>query len=117
MAANGPRTLRLAAKYGAGWVTTGKDKEDYESWFAGVADLSHRLDDALEGKSIDRYLSIDNARYALDSAAGFEDAVGRAAELGFTDVITHWPRAEGVYAGTEAVLEEVAAEVMPRYRA
>jgi hypothetical protein len=116
MAANGPRSLRLAAQYGAGWVTTGKKADDAETWFAGVADLSHRLDDVLEGKQLDRYLSLDEPLYALSSAAAFVDAAGRAAELGFTDVITHWPRADGVYGGTEAVLEEVAAEVMPRLR-
>ncbi|QNE17170.1 LLM class flavin-dependent oxidoreductase [Kribbella qitaiheensis] len=116
MAANGPRSLRLAAKYGAGWVTTGQKHDGYESWFAGVAELCGRLDDVLDGKSLDRYLSLDNARYALSSAAAFEDAAGRAAELGFTDVITHWPRADGVYGGTEDVLEEVAAEVIPRLR-
>jgi alkanesulfonate monooxygenase SsuD/methylene tetrahydromethanopterin reductase-like flavin-dependent oxidoreductase (luciferase family) len=114
MAANGPRSLRLAAKYGAGWVTTGKKGVD--DWYAGVAELSRRLDDVLAGKSLDRYLSLDDGGYALSSAAAFEDAVGRAAELGFTDVITHWPRAEGVYGGSEAVLEEVAADVIPRLR-
>jgi alkanesulfonate monooxygenase SsuD/methylene tetrahydromethanopterin reductase-like flavin-dependent oxidoreductase (luciferase family) len=116
MAANGPRSLRLAAQYGAGWVTTGGKADDYEGWFGTVRDLSHRLDDVLEGRSLDRYLSMDSKRYALSSAAAFEDATGRAAELGFTDVITHWPRAEGIYAGTEEVLEQVAAEVIPRLR-
>ena len=28
---------------------------------------------------------------------------------GFTDVITHWPRADGVYAGSEDVLVEAAS--------
>jgi hypothetical protein len=116
MAANGPRSLRLATRYGAGWVTTGRKSDDFAGWFASVVDLSHRLDDVLEGKPFDRYLSLDSQRYSLSSAAAFEDTVGRAAELGFTDVITHWPRAEGVYAGSEAVLEEVAAEVIPRLR-
>jgi hypothetical protein len=116
MAANGPRSLRLATRYGAGWVTTGRKSDDFAAWFASVVDLSHRLDDVLEGKPFDRYLSLDSQQYSLSSAAAFEDAVGRAAELGFTDVITHWPRAEGVYAGSEAVLEEVAAEVIPRLR-
>ena len=51
------------------------------------------------------------------ASAAFEEAVGRAADLGFTDVITHWPRAEGVYGGTVEVLEEVAASVIPRFRA
>ena len=46
----------------------------------------------------------------------FEEMTGRAAELGFTDVITHWPRAPDPYAGSSAVLEQVAAEVLPRWR-
>ena len=37
--------------------------------------------------------------------------MGRAAELGFTDVVTHWPRPDGVYAGDVAVLEEVASRL------
>jgi hypothetical protein len=39
--------------------------------------------------------------------------VGRATELGFTDVVAHWPRADGVYQGRESVVEEVAADVLP----
>lgn len=117
MAANGPRSLRLAAKYGAGWVTTGGRADDLDSWFATVAGLTHRLDDVLTGdRPFDRYLSIDNGLYALTSVAAFEDIVGRAAALGFTDVITHWPRAEGIYKASEDVLEQVAAEVIPRFR-
>ena len=42
--------------------------------------------------------------------------MGRAAELGFNDVITHWPRPSSWYAGDEAVLEEVAADVLPGLR-
>jgi hypothetical protein len=41
--------------------------------------------------------------------SAFEDAVGRAAELGFTDVISHWPRERGIYAGDESILDTVAA--------
>ena len=37
---------------------------------------------------------------------------GRASELGFTDVVTHWPRPESPYAGDEAVLEAVASTVV-----
>jgi len=116
MAANGPRSLKLAVRYGAGWVTTGIKSRDFETWFASVTDLSHRLDDVLEGRPFDRYLALDSARYSLSSVEAFEDVVGRAGELGFTDVITHWPRAEGVYAGSEDTLEKVVAEVMLRYR-
>ncbi len=29
-------------------------------------------------------------------------------ELGFTDVVVHWPREQGIYAGDVAVLEAIA---------
>jgi hypothetical protein len=79
--------------------------------------LVGRLDDAADAAgrapaTIDRYLSLDSGgSYSLRSVAAFDDAVGRAAELGFTDVISHWPRDNGVYAGSEAVLDEVAARL------
>jgi alkanesulfonate monooxygenase SsuD/methylene tetrahydromethanopterin reductase-like flavin-dependent oxidoreductase (luciferase family) len=116
LAGNGPRSLRFAAAHGDGWMTTGGAKDDLDAWFGSVAELSRRLDDVLEGRPLDRYLSLDSAVVALSSPDLFEDLVGRAAGLGFTDVIVHWPRAEGVYAATEAVLETVAADVMPRLR-
>ncbi|NUR94764.1 MAG: LLM class flavin-dependent oxidoreductase, partial [Kribbellaceae bacterium] len=105
LAGNGPRSLRFAAQHGDGWMTTGGDKTTLDTWFASLAELSRRLDDLLEGRHLDRYLSMDNAVYALSSPAVFEDIAGRAAALGFTDLITHWPRSEGVYGGSEDVLE------------
>lgn len=116
LAGNGPRSVRFAAEHGDGWMTTGGAADDLDSWFRSVADLSHRLDDLLEGRHLDRYLSLDSKVYAVSGPAAFEDSVGRAAALGFTDVITHWPRSEGVYAGSEAVLEQIASEVIPRLR-
>jgi hypothetical protein len=80
-----------------------------------VATLAGRLDDAASAAgrdpaSIDRYLSLDSGgQFSLESVDAFDDMVGRATELGFTDVISHWPRAEGIYAGDEEVLYEVAS--------
>ncbi|MGH3300218.1 MAG: hypothetical protein ACRDOK_00835 [Streptosporangiaceae bacterium] len=63
--------------------------------------------------SVPKYLSLDaSGVYALRSAACFADAAGRAAELGFTDVLTHWPRPDSPYAGEESVLEAVAAGLL-----
>ncbi|GID27302.1 hypothetical protein [Paractinoplanes brasiliensis] len=63
-----------------------------------------------------RYLNLDSSPvYSPSSAETFEDAVGRARELGFTDVITHWPRESGWYAGDEKALESVASR-LPRLR-
>jgi alkanesulfonate monooxygenase SsuD/methylene tetrahydromethanopterin reductase-like flavin-dependent oxidoreductase (luciferase family) len=117
IAANGPRSLRLAAAYGAGWVTTGGRAETLEEWWSSVAELSLRLDHTLadagrEATTIDRYLLLDSSPvYSLESAGLFEEMAGRAGDLGFTDVITHWPRPEGVYAGDVGVLEEVASRL------
>ena len=117
IAANGPRGLGIVSRFGQGWVSTGPEGVTGDEWWDSVATLSHRLDDAAElaGRdpgSIDRYLSIDSGgQFALESVGAFEDIVGKAESLGFTDVIAHWPRADGIYAGSESVLDEVAARL------
>ncbi|MGC5027777.1 LLM class flavin-dependent oxidoreductase [Tsukamurella sp. DT100] len=114
LAANGPKGLRLVAEQGQGWVTTGPDGDGGDAWWSRVAGLSKRLDDALDAAgrdrgTVDRYLSIDSGgTYSLSSTGAADDAVGRAAELGFTDVILHWPRDGEPYAGTEAALDAFA---------
>ncbi|AWB85982.1 LLM class flavin-dependent oxidoreductase [Mycetocola zhujimingii] len=121
VAANGPKGMRVAAEYGSGWVTTGPDGEVGEDWWAAVATLGRRFEDAAlsvgtDPLSVEKYLMIDSGgSYALDSAARFEDSVGRAAELGFSEVLTHWPRANGIYAGNESVLDDVAG-LLPKLR-
>lgn len=129
VAANGPRAMRVAARHGQGWATYGpasgggsaaaghQPAEAWEAWWSGLADLVVRFDDAArdagrDPATIDRYLNVDGApRYSLESADLFEESVGRARALGFTDVVVHWPRAQGVYAGREAVLDDVAARL------
>ncbi|MFB9906448.1 LLM class flavin-dependent oxidoreductase [Allokutzneria oryzae] len=117
VAANGPRSMRVAARFGKGWVTTGPKAEDAEGWWQGVAELAKRMDDILDESTMDRHLSLDACPvFSLSSVDYFAEATGRAAELGFTDVITHWPRESDWYAGSVDVLEEVVTSVMPRYR-
>jgi alkanesulfonate monooxygenase SsuD/methylene tetrahydromethanopterin reductase-like flavin-dependent oxidoreductase (luciferase family) len=116
IAANGPRALRLAATHGQGWTTFGLGGDTLEQWWEGIATLSRRLDEAEAAagreQPLDRYLSLDGSpRFSLESVDLFEDMVGRAHDLRFTDVITHWPRAEGVYAGSERTLDEAASRL------
>src|SRR5690606_13774209 len=105
VAANGPKGLAMVAERADGWVTTGRDGVVGDTWWSSVRELCGRLDDALAAQGregIDRYLSLDSGgTLALESVDAWEDAVGRASALGFTDVIYHWPRAEGVYAARE----------------
>jgi alkanesulfonate monooxygenase SsuD/methylene tetrahydromethanopterin reductase-like flavin-dependent oxidoreductase (luciferase family) len=118
MAANGPRSITLAARFGDGWVTTGTPSDDLSAWWRGVGAGLRRLDEALAAAGRDparvpKYLSVDAAGvYALSSVGYLADAAGRAGELGFTDVVTHWPRPEGPYAGRESVLEAAADELV-----
>jgi hypothetical protein len=98
-------------------VTTGDRSGGLTAWWQSVAEASRQLDEALAAigrpdADVSRYLSMDaSGTFALTSKDYFDDAVGRAGQLGFTDVITHWPRPEGPYAGKESALEEVAARL------
>jgi alkanesulfonate monooxygenase SsuD/methylene tetrahydromethanopterin reductase-like flavin-dependent oxidoreductase (luciferase family) len=122
IAANGPRAMRLAAAFGHGWATTGLPADTLDEWWQGVEKLCGRFDEALaeagrESGSVHRYLSLDSAPvFSLASVGAFTDAAGRAAELGFTDIVTHWPRSSGPYAGRETVLERVVTDVLPELR-
>jgi alkanesulfonate monooxygenase SsuD/methylene tetrahydromethanopterin reductase-like flavin-dependent oxidoreductase (luciferase family) len=117
VAANGPRSVRYAARRGDGWITTGVGAETLDDWFAGLARAREVLETALvdagrDPGAYDRYLNLDSSPvFSLESLDRYEDMVGRAAELGFTDVVVHWPRAEAPYAGSEDVLEQVASRL------
>ena len=127
VAAQGPRALRLAARHGQGWATYGPvpDPDDVgavaqERWWRGLAELVERFEEAVaaEGRDdVDRYLNLDGAPvFALSSVEAATEGVERARGLGFTDVVVHWPRADGIYAGDEAVLDAVA-DRLPGWRA
>jgi alkanesulfonate monooxygenase SsuD/methylene tetrahydromethanopterin reductase-like flavin-dependent oxidoreductase (luciferase family) len=124
IAADGPRTLRFAARSGDGWGTTGRSRGDPDEpgWWRRVAELADRFAAVLDGEgrspdTVDRMLSIDaGPRFALESVGLFTDYVGRARELGFTDVIAHWPvPGAPVYDAPEEMVERVA-ELLPRLR-
>ena len=123
VAANGPRAMAVAARHGRGWATYGAAVADdalgparaQERWWELLAGTVGRFEQALaaagrEPGSVRRYLNVDAAPvYSLSSVEVLREGVGRAAALGFTDVVVHWPRPEGVYAGREDVLEDVAS--------
>jgi alkanesulfonate monooxygenase SsuD/methylene tetrahydromethanopterin reductase-like flavin-dependent oxidoreductase (luciferase family) len=116
MAANGPRSMRLAAKYGQGWVTGGAG-ETADDWWAAVTTRAKTFAEIPGAEGMDRYLNLDPAPvYSLSSVEYFRDAVGRAADLGFTDVVTSWPREEGYFAGRLSMLERVVSTVLPEFR-
>jgi alkanesulfonate monooxygenase SsuD/methylene tetrahydromethanopterin reductase-like flavin-dependent oxidoreductase (luciferase family) len=118
IAANGPRMLRLAARYGEGWATTGSTPKGAgeDAWWAGVASLAERFAETLAGagrpgEPVRRMLSLDAAGpFSMASPGYFEEAAGRAGELGFTDVVVHWPvPGAPVYDAPESRVEDIAA--------
>jgi alkanesulfonate monooxygenase SsuD/methylene tetrahydromethanopterin reductase-like flavin-dependent oxidoreductase (luciferase family) len=116
VAANGPKGMAVAARHGQGWATNGPEGVDGRTWWQGVAGMVEkwRAQLAAHGRrpeDVDTYLSVDTSEFSLSSVDHFEDVVGRARDLGFSDVVAHWPRAEGVYAGSESVLEQAAGRL------
>jgi alkanesulfonate monooxygenase SsuD/methylene tetrahydromethanopterin reductase-like flavin-dependent oxidoreductase (luciferase family) len=124
VAANGPRAMRVAARFGQGWATTGpslaglgEGDDAPREWWSGLARLVERFEGALtelgvESGAVDRYLNLDSGpEFSMASVDRLRDGVQRAAALGFTDVVVHWPRPDGVYAGDERVLDEVAGQL------
>ncbi|PRW63003.1 LLM class flavin-dependent oxidoreductase [Actinopolyspora mortivallis] len=123
VAAEGSNSMRVAARFGNGWLTTGRppgtEVTESAAWWRGLRDNTERFDEALHEQGrvpgrVPRYLNADaGPSYALSSVEHFRDVLGRASELGFTDVLVHWPRTEAPFEGRESILEEVANEVLP----
>lgn len=122
VAATGPRGLKLAARYGQAWVTTG-DPKLYEE---GTPDQSlealrgqaGRLDEALaeagrKPDSIEKILLTGftpERSKLLESVDAFVDFAGRHRELGFTELVIHAPIPGSDFAADETVFERIATE-------
>lgn len=115
VAATGPRGLRAAATYGDTWVSVGplgtEEPLSPADSAALVAEQIQRLEEAChevgrDPASIGR-LALTGAvlQAPYGSPDEFDDAVGRYAEAGVTDLVVHWPRPEGIYAGDLGAFE------------
>ncbi len=129
IAANGPKAMRVVARRGQAWLTgpiaeeiSGALASDVDGWWRRVAELVKQFEDVLhsEGRdpaTVDRFITVDGAPVtSMSSVEFFRHQAGMAMELGFTDLVTHWPRPDGLYEADEAVLEQVAADVLPTLR-
>ncbi|WFB08417.1 LLM class flavin-dependent oxidoreductase [Streptomyces sp. LX-29] len=123
IAATGPRGLRLAARYGQAWVTTG-DPRLAETGTPGESrDAVARQIEALGGAcaeagrdaaELDRILLTGftpEQNTVLDSVDAFVDFAGAHAELGIDEIVVHWPIADSVFASDPAIFEKIAMEV------
>ncbi|MEU9385262.1 LLM class flavin-dependent oxidoreductase [Streptomyces sp. NPDC048279] len=122
VAATGPRGLKLAARHGQAWVTTG-DPKLYESGtpeqsVEALRGQTAKLGDACaaigrDASMLEKVLltgfTPDRAR-PLASLDAFVDFAGRHQELGFTELVIHWPITDSDFAADEKVFEQIAME-------
>ncbi|MGW8762425.1 LLM class flavin-dependent oxidoreductase [Streptomyces sp. NPDC055815] len=124
VAATGPRGLRLAARHGQAWVTTG-DPKLYEEGTPeqSVAALRGQIEKlakacAESGRDVaelDKILLTGftpDRNGPLESVDAFVDFAGRHRELGFTEIVIHWPVADSVFATDPTVFENIATEAL-----
>jgi len=121
LAAHGPRALALAARHADGWNTYGGPGStvlDPEQFWVAVRDQAGRFEDACEAEGRDPaamsrslLLGFGSIR-PTTSAEAYRDAIGRAAELGFDEVVVYGPFAEpgDHFYSTVDVHAEVLAE-------
>ncbi|WGL54158.1 LLM class flavin-dependent oxidoreductase [Nocardioides sp. BP30] len=119
LAAHGPRALALTARYADGWNTYGgweASRLDPAAYWALVREQCERLGDACERAGRDPgtlrrslLLGFGTVR-PTSSVAAYQDAIGRAGELGFDELVVYGPFA--LPAADTASDLEVHAEVL-----
>ncbi|MCT2589320.1 LLM class flavin-dependent oxidoreductase [Streptomyces sp. N2-109] len=122
VAATGPRGLRLAARHGQAWVTTGDSKVNSAGTpaesLAAVGRQVDRLgemcgeigrDPAELEKSLLTGFTPDRP---LDSVDAFVDFAGSHRDRGITEIVLHAPVPGSVFDYQEAVFEEIATEAL-----
>ncbi|MGY1452105.1 LLM class flavin-dependent oxidoreductase [Streptomyces sp. SS8] len=126
VAATGPRGMRLAARHGQAWVTTG-DPRLYETGTpkqsqAALRGQIERLGeacaeagrDAAELGKVLLHGFTPERNTPLESVEAFVDFAGRHRELGFTEIAVHWPIPGTGFAADRAVFERIATEAAAR---
>ncbi|CAM5524631.1 LLM class flavin-dependent oxidoreductase [Streptomyces violaceorubidus] len=123
VAATGPRGLALAARHGQAWVTTG-DPKLFENGTPEQSDRAlrrqgDRLADACAAIGRDVGASWTGScspashrsdSRPLESVDAFVDFAGRHRDLGFTELVVHWPIPGSDFAATEKLFERIAME-------
>jgi alkanesulfonate monooxygenase SsuD/methylene tetrahydromethanopterin reductase-like flavin-dependent oxidoreductase (luciferase family) len=114
--------MRLAARHGQAWVTTG-DPALYEAGtpeqsLAAVRDQVERISAALEAEgrdpaSVPKILLTGFTPDRLEPFASldaFTDFAGRHAEAGIDELVVHWPIPDSDFAYDQDVFERIATE-------
>ncbi len=127
IAAQSPRALRLTARYGDAWSTLGgqpvfgSERLPLDEAVAQTRRQSEVLDAACReigrDPSVMRRSLLAYKYPAFASLDAFEELVGRYREVGIDEFVFIWPWDPKTASASEAVLERVASDVLPRLRA
>jgi alkanesulfonate monooxygenase SsuD/methylene tetrahydromethanopterin reductase-like flavin-dependent oxidoreductase (luciferase family) len=120
IAATGPKSLALAARTGAAWITWGDPSDRSPTGTERLVRAQvEQLDAACaaigrDPSTIERVYLIGNTEERpLVSLEAFRDFVDRYAALGFTDVVFHHPRPDDpVWNEPPKIVEEIAADLL-----
>lgn len=119
VAATGRRAMRIAARHGSMWVTTGDRSHGGaplgpEQGAAVVARQMRQLEEACEDEgrdpaTVDR-LVLTGPRLdpGLASPEAFREVKDAYGAVGVTDLVVHWPRPSEPYAGDDSILDRIA---------
>ncbi|MFJ7207800.1 LLM class flavin-dependent oxidoreductase [Streptomyces sp. NPDC098789] len=122
VAANGPRGLKLAARHGQAWVTTGDPKlfeagtgeQSVEALRGQIEKLGKACAEiGRDPESVEKILLTGftpEANTMLSSLDAFVDFVGRHRELGFSELVIHAPIPDSDFAVDQDVFEKIATE-------
>ncbi|MCZ4124005.1 LLM class flavin-dependent oxidoreductase [Streptomyces sp. H39-S7] len=124
VAATGPRGLKLAARHGQAWVTTGDPKlfetgtpeQSLEAVRGQIAKLGAACDAiGRDPAELDKIMLTGfTPDRPLDSFEAFTDFAGRHAELGIDEIVIHWPIAGSGFAADPELFERIATEGLAR---
>jgi alkanesulfonate monooxygenase SsuD/methylene tetrahydromethanopterin reductase-like flavin-dependent oxidoreductase (luciferase family) len=113
----GPRGMALAVRHGQGWITDGSRgpaDESPQTALAAVAAQVERLRETCAAAGRDpgelEKVLLFHGGPALESPAAFVDWAAPYRDLGFTELVVHWPVADSVFACDPAVFERIAQE-------
>ncbi|MFI5756119.1 LLM class flavin-dependent oxidoreductase [Streptomyces sp. NPDC051569] len=128
VAATGPRGMRLAARHGQAWVTTGDPKlfetGTPEQSREAIRGQIERLGKACaeigrEASGVEKILLTGftpDRGGPMESLDAFVDFAGRHFELGITEIVIHAPIPDSDFAADQGVFERIATEALTQLR-
>lgn len=111
VAATGPRGMAVAARYGQAWVTTGEPTLERQlTGLDAACREAGRDPDSLARVLLTGFTAEGNG--ILASVDAFVDFAGRQRQLGFDELVVHWPEAGTVFEADQATFERIATDAL-----